>query len=719
MQGYAVDCCVDNHTSFSCTEGADLSGSCPEPPNQYVPGALCAAVAQCHLGCCCAQPSAPNPDEWNLNQNNLLMNALECSSLGNDYQYNTMPPDGDCVSVCADVSGGGGGPSADRHTVSGTILESDSTPIEDATVYIPFIDSALQATSEADGGFTIANVPEMQGFLIATKLGCEPVSSPIIVDETTQPVELRLNCGAGACVPASNPTITATPVRGTDEARLTFTADNTCGNRLHYSVVRFEVRPDGTTASEVIGPITSDEYFDEGLLPQTNYCYKVAAYYEGPGLYPASIVERDEACLTTGVAECMNNPEIEWCDNEADPSVVLSCNDDNTLDESRQCASGQICGWLGDRYDCIDKPPCEQCNGLFGMLKNLVFSIFHNGVAKACDSSALENFCFEDKSRTIVDTYKTCGEVNVCEDYRSLGSCSNNPCAIQANCEWKEVLDELGKGVCQSADKPAACSTCEGVFGFCNQELCEAIGDNNDGTSDCYYDGQDNGLDYTGVTSRCVHRDEMACRYYDVRNDCGTQGVAIDVTYAGDERVAGTHSLITQSNDKFGLGLCDWQSVPTDPAGGRCYKDADGITQPDPDDDCIENGVFANRGHDCLRDSKAPVTQLVIPAATIGAHEVASLDFTITDNYYSSQELDRNTWFCLRDLTAGEDCYPTLTLGEMVAQIPDMEIGEQRPFGIKYYSIDRSGNLEAVKEEQVTIIELGYPRLENAELRGE
>jgi len=698
QQGLAVVCCIDQET-FTCNE---ITGtSCGSSEDQYE--GICAAVQEsgqplCQTGCCCAGETASNPDEWNLDEESMLMNSPQCADLGRAYDWESKPTESSCVDVC---SGSIGTPTpTNTYTIDGTVADQEGNLLELATVYIPTTGSSFQDSTNEQGEYEIQDVPELSGYIIAGHEGCLPYSEAITVDENKQ-VTIELNCNQNACEPSTIPTITADILRGTGEVRLAFTSDDNCGNREYYQVIRTEMVEGEAGSSNVFNEIQAEEYIDSGLEANTEYCYRVAAKYPS-GLYP-SLTEQDEACITTGDEACMNNPPegLEWCQNT--PSAVVNCNEDNIIEE-QECSSGMTCTTVGNGVACVQQPPCDRCNGLFGKLSNLVMSIWQGGVERACDSPAIENFCYEDKTTTVNDAYKSCAQITSCEDYLSQAACGDNNCAVPNTCSWSDIFPELGLGICQGTDEgsTAQCNKCEDVFGDCTQTLCSAI------SNECYYDGEQNGLPTDLLPSACIHKDDMACRFYDTQEDCTAAGsnVQIDAQYSGSERTGGSHQVRVSSNDRFGIGLCAWNDQ-----ANKCYKNADAKTTPDPEDDCIENGVFAAQGVDCLQDAQAPTTELLIPAGLIGAHEVTTLNYVTKDNHYLGSDIVTN--FCIDEQGR---CYPTQTLSEAVSSLPDLELGEQATIFIRYYSQDLSENLEEVQTQEVTIIEMGIPRIEQAEI---
>ncbi len=689
-----VVCCIDSDT-FECRE--DSGDTCN--PSEVEHSSVCAAVQdsgvfQCQTGCCCAGASAPNSGDWNLNEEGMQMNAGQCGALGDSYGWEILPSGSSCVEVCSGSSGGT--TPSDTYTVEGTVTDQNGTALELATVYIPTTGSSFQDSTNEQGEYEIQDIPELEGFIIAGHEGCLPYSEAIIVDANQQ-IDIELNCNQEACEPSTNPTITADILRGTDEVRLAFTSDDTCGNREYYHVIRTEMVEGEPGSSVIFTEIMDEEYIDSGLQPNTEYCYEVAAKYPS-GLYPA-LEERDESCITTGDEECMTNPEegLEWCQNN--PSAIVSCDENNVLEET-ECGEGMTCTTVGNGVACVQQPPCDRCSGLFGKLSNLVMSIWQGGVERACNSPAIQNFCYEDTTLTVNDAYNSCANIVTCEDYLSQGACSQNNCQVPDDCSWTDIFEETGTGICQG--QSPACSSCEDTFGGCTQTLCSAI------SNDCYFDEEQNGLQADVLPSSCVHKDDMACRFYDTQEDCIAAGsnAQVDASYSGNERTGGTHEVQRASNDEFGIGLCAWNEQ-----SNRCYKNADARAGPDPEDDCIENGVFASEGVGCLQDAQAPSTELIIPSGLVGAHEVAGLGYVTSDNYYLAGDI--TTRFCIDETGT---CYPTKTLSEATTTIPDMEIGEQTIISIRYYSQDLSENLEEVQTQEVPIIEMGIPRITQAEI---
>lgn len=703
-----IDCCVDTSTNI-CREGQDIA-SCDGTLYQ---GSLCVIIPECQTGCCCATPAAPNPDMWNAEETNMLMTQLACSSptFGTPTPYNWLPINGSCIATCGGA-GSGGTPGGEVYTVDGTIKDHTGANLEGAIVSVPY-SGTNSATTDENGYYVISGVPAMSTNVFATKQGCTPTySSTVSIDEDTT-INFAINCEQQACTPGI-PRITAVPVQGDDSARLTISFDDECEQLVEYVLIR---------NNNIVLTTTQEEYIDEGLLQETEYCWKVAANLGG-SLHPATQDARDEACITTGAEACMhvgdNIEDLEWCDNSAEPNpLVLHCDDENHLVE-KKCTDNRVCGFVGTgddrRRDCVSQPPCEKCNGVFGLLKRFVFAIFYNGATTQCNSADLDGYCFEDRTTTTTDKLRACGEITTCEDYLSLDACQENPCEVPDDCDWLGVYNELGLGVCQATDAPAACDACDRLFGTCNEYLCESIGDRGGAVSDCYWDANDNGLQYPeDFGTHCIHKDKMACRYYDTQTDCtnGGANVVVDATYdSALLRTGGTHALTTASADQYNIGLCAWEADLNFDSGGFCYKNADNKPSEEAKDDCRESGAFLTHGHECLRDNEAPSTELILPSGTIGQHELAFLDYVVRDNLFDDEDIQ--TRFCVRE--SGQTCYPQETIAAAVAGI-DLDVGEDNSFVIRYYSWDPAGNLEPVQERTAQIINLGYPILAGAELR--
>ena len=529
------------------------------------------------------------------------------------------------------------------------------------------------------------------------------------------------SCTAGSCMPVA-PTITASLVRASPNAKLTVTYGADCGKYAKTTVQRENAE---TGATDVTEKTTKDPEIIVGPLEsQKEYCFTVSIQH-GSGL---PTVTSNEVCKMTGDTECMiaGGPG-SWCNH--DPQAIVTCDEETNVASADNCDTGMICRRTAPgTHACVPRLPCEQCNGIFGILASLGLRIPFGGELAFCSRTDIQSYCFSDRTPTIVDAYASCGDVTSCEKYRSEDACEDDPCALEQGCAWRAVDEytELGMGICVPTSKPVSCGGCETAFGTCTRELCEAIGKKDSGPSDCYWDGVANdvvGEDDLPLAGRCLNKEEMACRYYDGQDDCegvaaAQQAAELDVLYVRrsgvNVRTGTTNKILKPSNDLYSFQVCRWKPVSLADGGGICYRDADGDSKnaADPRDDCNERGYLTSTGmpmiEECWSDAEPPVTSLLAPAGVVGTHEIQSIDYAVSDNLWPATSI--TTWFCIEAKDAPTPCYPgKRTLNAAVTGAAGLDIGEQGAFKIRYYSEDPAGNLEVVKERTLTIINLGYP----------
>ncbi|NJL43812.1 MAG: hypothetical protein HC945_00590, partial [Nitrosarchaeum sp.] len=250
------------------------------------------------------------------------------------------------------------------------------------------------------------------------------------------------------------------------------------------------------------------------------------------------------------------------------------------------------------------------------------------------------------------------------------------------------------------------------LFGTCNEALCQSLGD-------CYYDDMPNGI--IPFQSACIHRRDMACRYYDTQHDCvgeGT-GVNVDIIYTPEGLpIGGTHSILEESQDLFrtqgyqeGFGNCQWIENAGTP---RCLKNSDDHygTPFNPQDDCEESGYALSPAYypACLRDDQPPTTTLLLKQhEPYGLQELTGLPYYVSDNLYSASHI--KTAICLAP--QGDSCYPNILIrdsGNLLSGI-DLDPGEEGTYELYYSSKDPSGNYEPIKHARISIQDLSYPYL--------
>lgn len=619
----------------------------------------------CQLGCCCASPDVFDSPTINSNEELLHITNYACS-LKDGFTFNALPPGSSCVDVCGGTPDDPGERPDGTHAVSGNVVNaSNGEPLANADVFVPLEGGDISTKSSQDGTFSL-DVPAIRTRIFAVHAECQPGQSrPVLVDRDLDGVEVPLTCELQACehLPpsfADGPRMKP----GTDTVTFALSVEDACQDFVQFEPLRCV--GEDCQALEPGGPV----FEDMGLEPGTTYCYRASARF----LNGLVVENPEEACITTGAAECMQDTGARWCGSAEGVPAVLSCDQENRL-QSETCEAEQICSARSGQPECVPAPSCEKCNGFLGLFARLFggLELPFGLLTKPCSEACVLDTEINDRPLT-VEAYKSCLAVGNCSDYRSRQACEQDACGL-SSCSWTDVNEELGLGLC--SDGPA-CEQCD-ALGFCTKKMCESIG------NECYYDGQGNGLSETrGCTA------EIACRYYDTQEDCVGSGdnAVFDVTYTDGARSGGTNRLVSPSDDRLGLGVCSW-------TGTACIKDAD--MQHNGEDDCIENGRFFS-DPECVTDVTPPTTQLFLTDPPAYARNtIRTLPFSADDDRGGNV----TTYVCF-----GEGCYPDETLSTVA-------LPETGTHTVRFYSEDASGNLEAVQEAEIIVGESEEPAIED------
>lgn len=394
---------------------------------------------------------------------------------------------------------------------------------------------------------------------------------------------------------------------------------------------------------------------------------------------------------------------------------------------------------------CIAPAACGMCNGVFGIYSGYdLFTripITNDGefVTRGCSQIQYsftnlperipkeDNYlglCYEDSTRTSFNQFDTCEIVKSCYDYKSKSSCENDPCfrfvdisgqSPSAGCVWNPLLttdangnqvEELGIGVCAPIEEESQeCVRCDtdAPTNFCTDQQCGLFGD-------CYFKDEENhfaGLsiplseivdspsrfNYQNLVPTCMHNTNMACYFYDTKEECeGGFATSIDVLYDdsgstgyGAIRVFGTNVITTKSNDTLGMGVCRWNEDATEERLIGCVKDADGSVQvelEELEDDCSSGLV--TKGLECLKDNTPPVTEIIfkkperqselngqnIPVYGLG--ETSEMDFPASDDVSTSEEVTTRAAFLNLNKCGG--CVPDFVIGNLSLQGNNLEM---------------------------------------------
>jgi len=648
--------------------------------------ATCAAYDQCDLGCCCAGEDVFGSPAINSDENLLRSTRSSCDAKAEGTWSFSVPNDGStCVAVCGGTTG-----TNDDETfrVSGIVRNATSgEPLASVGVFISLPTGDLADTTAADGTFTLTDVPEMSTRIFAIHPSCRPGQSPVtLINQDVSGISISLDCALRACTHAV-PSITApTLVRGTAETQFTVAIQDTCHDLVQLEPFRCNGQQEQCIARP---PQVTPAVRDTGLMPETTYCYKVRARFSD-GSFTEST---GSACVTTGEAACMGrapDDPAQWCGRANDPpqESIMSCTDLNTL-QAQPCTGTSVCSDASGTPRCVEPPACSLCNGLGGLFSFLDLEIIDGIFTRSCSE-----VCVLDRQTagtpTVVDVYNSCFAYDTCVAYRNPAACEQDLCGVgsdQDPCAWTTVSDELGAGVCASADRPA-CEQCDDLFGGCSAPLCEGIG------PECYFDGAPNGL---AQTEGCLSRDAMSCRRYDTQIDCtGGVDASFDIDRDADGAyTGGTNARTTASEDRLEFGSCDW-------TGERCIKDANELREND-EDDCIENGRFYD-DPTCLSDNTAPETVFYLSDPAIYPRvAIRTLPFTVRDDRSPVDVIE--TYVCIGDA----QCVPRDTLGTMA-------LPEDGAATLRWFSVDASGNHESVHSAPIIIKDTHDVALDDVEV---
>lgn len=709
-------CCKPNEGTGSCFTGegsypdqASFNEACIQLPGTMVPlVTTCAGIPDCTIGCCCAAANVPNSAQINDDEEQIKMTRNSCvakSTPSATYNFRSLDKP-TCVEVCGGTPPVGPG---NTHTVRGSaynLSSAGSKPLPGVNVFIPVPDGYISATTDAYGLFTLRDVPQINTRVFAIHPACRPgQSQAVLVDKNISGVRIDLNCQLQGCTHAKPTLSKPSVVRATDKVAFTITFNDACQDFIHFVPLRCDAQFKNCMP---LPPQSSKEITDEGLAPETTYCYNVKAYFnDGTTTESGATGTGGSNCVKTGSRVCMELSEdapVSWCGTvQGTPpapssQAVLSCDENNILKTMQSCA-GKECAYLGpDRTPtCVEAADCDQCNGIYGFFARLGLTIKVGGLSKRCGTETPA--CYLESTRQasaaasaapspakplLIDAYTSCSQVTSCEGYGKRESCDANACGAADGsptaCEWKTINEELGKGVCMKRGEPA-CKLCATALGYCDAQACARI------SSDCYFDGAANGLaDPLG----CIPKSEMACRYYDTKNDCVGAGsnAVFDIVYTGDKRTGRTNVRTTASSDRFGIGSCTWVD-----ARSQCVKNADmRFSTAQSEDDCIENIIFQEQ-QSCVRDSTPPTTTLYLRNPPIYTRpELRIIPIGVSDNY---TPIDRiRTYVCFKNAT--NDCYPTETLASV-------SLPPEGTYELRYYSVDESMNIEPVKSKEIMI----------------
>lgn len=565
--------------------------------------------------------------------------------------------------------------------------------------------------------------------------------------------------------------------------------------------------------------------FENVLEENEVYCYNVAAVsLDGAKENWAYNASSDLPCFATGNDYCMEpshekglncvslNGEASrpmGCVKDSPSALAgktnLSLLEADCLGTTIQDPSLAICvetevnpakGLYG--AECRQKSECVLCNGLFGLysahnLQSFFFrddgqleettceSFLFKGSSQSnpADQSGL---CYKDNSGSFGDKYDTCEKVDSCYDYKSSSACENDYCykftnESGNNCEWNTYDEELGIGVCKpTIETEEDCFRCDSdsPLGFCEENICGLYGDcyfkdieNHDSTGEEQRIQTENeNIYHSPYTSTCIHKNDMACYFYNDKEDClGSNNNSVNINVSRENifgaislrnSLYGDNSQIGFSEDVFAFGDCFWNNDSNSEYYG-CNKNSDNyydsslfsVTPANQDyklDDC-ENSYFnqftTNDVLRCFQDNESPETNIILREKVqqtqylsetggylpvYGRNQLINLSYSTNDSLSSSDEIA--SYFSFTSVNNCSGCLPFVDCDNCADPqhqtdcyvngcelYPQHLLDEFDPLGVNsetnnlkhgenimtYFSEDSSHNLEKIRYERIFI----------------
>ena len=318
-----------------------------------------------------------------------------------------------------------------------------------------------------------------------------------------------------------------------------------------------------------------ETYIDKNIQPDTYYCYNYTVTLRDELGHQKTLSTMK--CVFSGNSSCFREP-LNTSRTGCIDKKFASCDEYNILTIT-PCPEGSWCILRDGGGVCVNNTVCENCNSLFGDFAYIDLIVPKPDGDGVISCPGLD-MCFLVPATSGVDAYMHCGLIDSCYDYPDKESCEVNPCSISGNCEWIDISQDLGLGICRPSDMGLQrCEECN-ERDDCNSLLCENYGEG------CYYS---NGV--------CLSWWNMTCSDYTSQDDCtGGSNRDISIYWSSDQILSTSTNILNPSGDKVGLGTCVWSN-------DICYKDADNYKLSLGDqDNCTR--------HDCLTDNYPPETVL-------------------------------------------------------------------------------------------------------------
>ncbi len=444
-------------------------------------------------------------------------------------------------------------------------------------------------------------------------------------------------------------------------------------------------------------------YEDYNIENETYYTYVIGTVYSSP---EPSEVRNSSPEFKSGHGLCLEDHLDYFCYG----NNVQKCKDSVPYlthpTEGNQLESVHQCSLLGpyaycyqgdESATCVGYADCTDCNSIFSMYyqfatSNTEFKVnYRDGpddddVTNAKCSELVETYhaCYPDKALTGVDQLYQCNAISSCYSYESQDSCETNYCGLNSDCEWIDLIEDLGLGVCRPSNiSEQDCSQCNDnptMFPVCNSDSCSLYGY-------CYFN----------KNSICANSDSIRCDDYIDGNDCTGNSEFNLNSY--------TNYNNSNSHDYFDLTKCKWDNDLE-----KCYKDAND-NEPTFKFSKRECGLFNDdNAKKCLGDFQNPST-LILKEDGLWVSSNFSLPYMIYDNAYSAGELE--TSYCLTNASNPDFCKNEFTNDTAFYKVnivvddyefafedsdwTNLEDTNEQNLTIFYFSKDTAENLEHVK----------------------
>lgn len=420
------------------------------------------------------------------------------------------------------------------------------------------------------------------------------------------------------------------PIKGKKQLLLEW--KKPCAEVIGYTITRsVEGKADNTF--EVAG--YSVNYVDDTVAWNTVYTYELTPLYatsaEIAGISSGEVSPGHEAC------ENKYHDDTGWetfclSGEKNIRKTVWICNENNELVGS-DCAvqDGQgydfYCARVAERVAaCKNDVYCSQGGDPLGLYYNR-YQCY--GTEKPAEATT---YCYYDTTGTVVDSCRSCSDIDTCFDYTSKDACEVNNCFTK-ECQWvagaantavidydiilpSVVVAETGAGYCvekkyNTDDKCFLCSPSATLFEnyYCTAEVCAGLGR-------CF---SENKLREC-VPCGAAPTTEKNCYSYRTELEC-TQGSPVH------KDVFGT---ITHSKDQCNWGKCFWKGISN--GKGSCIKDGNG----NGEDDCSPfSGIEAQL---CRMDVSSPKTTLLSQKPFVLSLAHPTLQFKGDDHYHTQSQ---------------------------------------------------------------------------------